>query len=105
MSPLGELKELYWDDLWQIVQVCAEHGFAHVTKDVCLLGYYTHSSCIEIKSKKVLDKADTIFVYAMAGNMKKAFDFVEPKKFIAYERFDGNFRLHSFERMRRLCDG
>jgi len=97
-------------ELEKVMALCAEIGVVHSEKDCFFCAYPTFSYYIktkskyanEIKSKIKLDKPDTWFVYITAGNLERAFQVIKPKKFVAFERFDGQLRIYDFERMRRL---
>ena len=102
MTPYQIALETCGVGLYTIMDFCFSHGIVCSTKSFFLCAYPTNHTLIETKSKKVLDKPDTYFVCICTGNMKKAIDFVEPKNFIAFERFDGDFRLYDFDRFRRL---
>lgn len=99
MRPYLEAREMC--DAAQIMQFCAEHGFVHADIDCFVCAYPTRRELIDTKSKIVLDKPDCWYVYIAAGNLEKAFRVIEPKEFLAFERFDGRVRVYEFERFRR----
>ena len=102
MNPFKIALDTCGADLYNIMDYCFNHGIVCSNKHFFLCAYPTNHTHIETKSKLVLDKPDTYLICMCAGNMKKAIDFLEPKNFIAFERFDGEIRLHDFDRFRRL---
>lgn len=88
--------------LQRVIMKCAKVGGVYIDNDCFICGYPTHSSLIEIESKKALDKPDTWFIYIAVGNMKKAYSMFERKEFICFERFDKKYRLYDFDKVRRL---
>lgn len=110
MKPFLQMLRVYDSDLLEIMGFCAAHGIVHSDDECFLCAYKTHSSLIETeskedietKSKKVLDKPDTWYVYVAAGSIKKPFLIAEPMEYIAFRRMDDRFRLFNFERFRRL---
>lgn len=97
--------EMYDGDeeaIQRIIMKCAKVGGVYIDNDCFICGYPTHSSLIEIQSKKALDKPDTWFIYIAIGNMKKAFSMFERKEYICFERFDKKYRLYSFDKVRHL---
>lgn len=103
MRPFEMAEAVCGEDIHAILAFCAKNGMVHSDRECFICGYYTNSGyLVETKSQLELDKADTIFVYMFAGNLKRAFEFVEPKKYIAFERFDGKIRLYKFDDFRRV---
>lgn len=97
-------REMYAEgELEKVVAFCMEHGVVYSEDDLFICAYPTHSSFIDKRKVKInLDIADTWYVYIATGSVKRAFEIIRPMKFISYERFDNNFRLIEFNRMRRL---
>ena len=96
--------EMYGDEarLNTIIAKCSKVGGVFIDNDCLICGYPTNSSFISGSSKEGVDIADTWYIYIAVGDMKKAFSAFEPKKFIAFERFDGKYRLYLFDKIRRL---
>ena len=90
------------DSLNRVIAKCAKVGGVFIDNDCLICGYPTNSSFIDDSSEESVDFADTWYIYIAVGDMKKAFEAFSPKKFIAFERFDGKQRLHSFDKIRRL---
>ena len=108
MKPFDIVKELYGENTEDVIMYCMKYGIVHSDNRCFFCGYWTSSALIDTKSKKHLDTADTLFVYMAAGDIKiaiEAYTFMEPKKYIAFERFDGNVRLYDFNRFRRKING
>jgi hypothetical protein len=112
MKPYLQAMELYpGDQLSSMLDFCAQHGIIFSDDELFLCVYPTHSSLlrqnpniasVETKSKKRVDIPDTWYVFIAIGKISKGFEISEPLEYLAYERFDGEFRIHSFERIRRL---
>lgn len=106
MTPYEQAKELYKEhpeEFYEILDMCGQVGEVHITDETFVAAYQTSSESIKKKSKKILDKLDTWYVYILAGNPRKAFTLTEkPMKFIAYERFDGKIRLIETKKLENL---
>lgn len=103
MSPFEQAARRYdGADIIGIVAFCARNGIVHCDKDVFFCAYPTVSGDDARKLEKSVDISDTWYVYIASGSIKKAFLYIEPKKFIAFSRFDNKVRLIGFERLRRL---
>jgi hypothetical protein len=93
-------------DLGTIIAICANDGFVYSTPTCFLCAYPVFrqnlNNHIETESKLELDNADTWFVYIASGCLKEAFEHIQRKKYVAFERFDGKLRVLDFDRFRRL---
>ena len=103
MRPYDRAKLLYDDpkDFYTVVDYCGTYGTIISNEDVFACGYKIHSDYILKKSYNNLDKPDTWYIYLLAGNPKSLFSLVEPAKFIRFERFDKNYRLIEFDKIKR----
>lgn len=103
MRPYDRAKLLYDDpaDFYTVIDYCGTYGTIISNEDVFACGYKIHSDYILKKSYNNLDKPNTWFIYLLAGNPKSLFSLVEPAKFICFERFDKNYRLIEFDKIKR----
>jgi len=111
LTPFQKASEFFDDEVFcDNVMWCAAFGFLHSDSECFVAAELINhdllkiesKQLVEIKSKKRVDIGDTWMIYMVAGNMKRAFEIIEPAKYIVFERFDGKFRRYDFERMRRL---
>lgn len=99
----ADTNRMMGENLPNVMAWCANNGgIVHIDRECLFCAYPTSRLAIETQSKKGLDKADTLYVYIASGNLKRAFQYIEPMEFLAFERFDGKFRVYDFERFRRL---
>ncbi len=103
MRPYDRAKLLYDDpkDFYTVVDYCGTYGVIISNEDVFACVYKIHSDYILKKSYNNLDKPNTWFIYLLAGNPKSLFSLVEPAEFICFERFDKNYRLIEFNKIKR----
>jgi hypothetical protein len=57
---------------------------------------------MEHNLNKVIDIADTWYIYLASGDISRAFDYGKKLPYIAFRRFDEKFRIMEYERARRL---
>tara|TARA_R100001126_G_C4798091_1_gene135398 strand:+ start:14 stop:400 length:387 start_codon:yes stop_codon:yes gene_type:complete len=106
MKPYDRAKLLYKDnpdEFYKIIEHCGKVGAFHSDEDCFVCAYQTSSESIRKKSKIILDKLDTWFIYILAGDPNMAFHYtMKNMKYIAYERFDGNIRLVEKKKIQNL---
>lgn len=87
LYPTGELDEV-------VLSCLSVGGVVHCDSE-CFF------CAIETESKKGLDFPDTWLICIAAGDTRAAFSHIEPRDYIAFERFDGRLRIYEWERFRR----
>jgi hypothetical protein len=106
VSAFSDVQNLYdKQQLGEIIALCSDCGFVYAEHDTFVCAYPVFrrniNNIIEIKYKKELDKTDTWFIFIASGDLKKAYNMIPKKKYVAFERFDGKLRVFDFEKLRR----